>query len=119
MNPRRLRSEIVACTVAVDSPYTLYTVPANCNSKVVLLYIVNAGGSSNTITVEWYRAKDTASYYLIGGKNVASTESIKLFDPAESFILMDAGDRLDVTIGSNGTVDAICTVEEEFNANRP
>lgn len=114
MAETRDRSVIVACTVAADSPYVLYTCPANCRAKVPLIFIVNANGT-NTITFKWYRAADTTAYFIVSGKNFSAGEFLQLSD---GYIVLDPEDRLEVTIGSNGTVDALCTVEETFLSNQ-
>lgn len=113
MRELRQKSVIIACTVAADSPYNLYTCPANCRAMVPLVFITNANGT-NTVDLQWYRASDTTSYYIIGGKNLGLGEFIQLSD---GYIVLEPGDRLDVTIDSNGNVDALCTVEEMFLGN--
>lgn len=114
MSETRDRSVIIACTVAADSPYVLYTCPANCRAKVPLVYIVNVSGT-NTITFKWYRAADATDYYIVGGKNFSAGEALQLSD---GYIVLEPEDRLEVTIGSDGTVDALCTVEEIFLSNQ-
>lgn len=114
MAETRDRSVIIDCTTAADSPYVLYTCPANCRAKVPLVFITNANGT-NTITFKWYRASLDTSYFIIGGKNTSLGEFIQLSD---GYIVLEPNDRLEVTIGSNGVVDAICTVEETFLSNQ-
>jgi len=81
-----------------------------------LLFITNASAQDSDIDVQWYRAADTTSYFILGSKNLATGEFIK-FDG--SFIVLDAGDRIDITPsntggGSNPQIDVFCTVEEFF-----
>jgi len=81
-----------------------------------LLYITNASSNASDINVVWYRAADSTSYFIIGGKNLSQGEFIK-FDG--SFIVLEAGDYITIettnTAGSGvPDTDAFCTVEEFF-----
>ena len=110
--PERSRSVIMAFTTE-DATETLYECPANCRARMNLLYFVNANGTTTTVDVTWYRAADTTSYYILGGKNVGAGEFVK-FDNA--YIVLEAGDKIEFTPSSNATpqLDAFCTVEETF-----
>ena len=104
------KSEVIACT-ADGVTETLYTCPSNCRARVPLVYIVNVNG---TVSVDftWYRASDTTSYFIIGGKNLSTGETIQLSD---SYIVLEPGDKLELTpTGTTPQVDALCTVEEIF-----
>ena len=101
---------IIACTVS-GTVYTLYECPANCKARVPLVYIVNANGTVS-INFKIYKAANTTSYFIIGGKNLALGESIQL---SESYIVLQPGDRLELTCtGATVNVDALCTVQEVF-----
>lgn len=89
----------------------LYTCPVNCRSKVVLVYIINAGPNVS-INLKWYKASEAVSYFILGSKNMALGEFIQLSD---SYIILEPGDRLEITpTGATPLVDAICTAEETF-----
>ena len=111
----RTKSEITAISTD-DSPVTLYTCPDIAKAHMSLLFITNASSNASDINVVWYRAADSTSYFIIGGKNLTQGEFIK-FDGA--FIVLEAGDYITIettnTAGS-GTpdTDAFCTVEEFF-----
>lgn len=107
----RAVSKIISCNTA--GTYTLYTCPLNCRAKIPLIFISNVG-STNTISLLWYRIQDSTNYYIFGGKNMTSGEFVQL---SEGYIVMEPGDILKVTINSNGDVHALCTAEEEFAAN--
>jgi hypothetical protein len=107
----RAISKVIACTTA--GTHVLYTCPLNCRAKIPLVFITNANGT-NTITFKWYRKVDDLSYYIIGGKNLSLGEFIQLSD---AYIVLDPEDRLEVTLSSNGNVDALCTAEETFTPN--
>lgn len=110
MKNYREKSEVIECTVESQRE-TLYTCPANCRARVLLVYLVNANGTV-TITLEWYRAADDSHYFIVGGKNLSESESLQLSD---GYIVLEPGDKLEVTPdGTTPRVDAICTVEEIF-----
>jgi hypothetical protein len=111
MNEARAISKIIACTTA--GTYNLYTCPSNCRAKIPLVFITNANGT-NTVQLKWYRKQQNTSFYVVGGKNLSLGEFVQLSD---GYIVLEPEDRLDVTISSNGNVDALCTAEETFIAN--
>ncbi len=107
----RARSSIKAFTVE-DVRGELYVCPNNCVSKVVLLFVSNANGTTN-VNIEWYKASEDEHYFILGGKNLTLGEFIQFSD---SYIVLEAGDKLEITPTSNDTPDihAFCTVEETF-----
>lgn len=112
MNEVREISKIIACTTL--GTYNLYTCPLNCRAKIPLVFITNAGGH-NTVILKWYRKAQNTSFFIQGGKNLSLGEFIQFSD---AYIVLEPEDRLDITITTNGNVDALCTVEEMFLANK-
>jgi hypothetical protein len=112
----RVKSPLISCTVK-DQRETLYTCPANCRTKVPLVYIVNANGNTDVL-FEIYKAAEDTYYYIIAGKNFAEGEFLQLSD---AYIVLEAGDKLEVTPSGNTSplIDALCTVEETFYGNSP
>lgn len=107
----REKSPLIACTVS-GTVYTLYTCPANCRARVPLVFMTNANGTA-TVNFKIYKAVNTTSYFIIGGKNLALGEFIQLEN--ETGIILEPGDRLEVTAtGATVNVDALCTVVEQF-----
>lgn len=111
MSDTREISKIISCTTA--GSHTLYTCPVNCRAKIPLVFFTNANGN-NTVSLLWYRAADNASYYIIGGKNMSQGEFVQL---SQGYIVLEPGDRLTISLGSSGIIDALCTAEEKFTAN--
>ena len=107
----RAISHLIACTTAAT--HVLYTCPLNCRAKIPLVFFTNAG-TNNTVSLQWYRKADNATYYIIGDRNMSRGEFIQL---SQSYIVLDPEDRLEILLGSSGTVDALCTAEELFTAN--
>lgn len=112
MSEIREISKIIACTAI--GTYNLYTCPLNCRSRVPLVFVTNANGN-NTVSIKWYRKEQNTSFFIQGGKNLALGESIQL---SGSYIVLEPEDRLEITIANAGIVDALCTVEEMFSANK-
>lgn len=107
----RAISNVVSCTTA--GTHNLYTCPLNCRAKIPLVFFTNANGN-NTVSLKWYRKKDNVSYYIIGGKNMTLGEFVQL---SNAYIVLEPEDRLDITLGSDGIIDALCTAEEMFISN--
>lgn len=107
----RAISHVVSATTI--GTHNLYTCPLNCRAKIPLVFFTNANGN-NTVSLLWYRKQDNASYYIIGGKNMSLGEFVQL---SNAYIVLEPEDRLDIVIGSNGVVDALCTAEEMFISN--
>ena len=112
MSEVREISKIIACTTL--GTYNLYTCPLNCRAKIPLVFIANAGGN-NTASLKWYRKAQNISFFIQGGKNLSLGEFIQF---SGAYIVLEPEDRLDITITNNGVVDALCTVEEMFLANK-
>ena len=107
----RAISNAVSCTTA--GTHNLYTCPLNCRAKIPLVFFTNANGN-NTVSVTWYRKRDNHTYTIVGGKNMVSGEYVQL---SNAYLVMEPEDRLDVTLGSAGHIDALCTAEETFISN--
>jgi hypothetical protein len=109
--PARTKSEAVSCEIE-NNLYTLYSCPANCRSEVTMLFLVNANGNT-TVNAFWYRASQTTSYNILGGKNMTSGEYILL---TGATLVLEPGDELRVMPTANSTpnIDAMCTVTETF-----
>lgn len=110
--PSRTVSYDVSCLVE-DQVYTLYTCPANCRSRMSLLFVSNANGVTS-VDINWYRGSGARHIHIIGGKNLAAGEFIQ-FSDAE--IVFEPGDYMTIVATANATphIDALCTVTETFN----
>lgn len=107
----REKSPLIACTVS-GTVYTLYTCPPNCVARVPLVFITNANGNVS-VTFKIYKAANTTSYFIIGGKNLGLGEFVQLSD--NTGLILEAGDKLEIiATGSTVVVDALCTVIEQF-----
>jgi hypothetical protein len=107
----RERSTLKSFTTK-DLREALYTCPNNCRTKVPLLFVTNANGTT-TVTIEWYRASDGVHHFILSGKNLSLGEFIQFSD---SYIVLEPGDKLEITPSGHATpnISAFCTVEETF-----
>ena len=110
--PARVVSDHAVCTVG-GQKYNIYTCPANCRAEVTMLMITNSGGSTETVTVLWYDSDRTENVRILGSKSLSNGDYV-LFTGAT--LVLEPGDRLDITAGTSGTVrvDGLCTSTETF-----
>lgn len=111
----RAKTYSVSCTVQ-DTDYVLYTCPANCRSHMNLLYIANGNGNSPDVSVVWDRA-DSTHIHILGAKNLVSGGFIQW---SGAYIVLEPGETITIIPSgvSSPHIDALCTVEEYFMANR-
>ena len=88
----------------------VYTCPANCVAEVSFIHIHNSTGNTN-ITVEWYVAADSYTSHFLEGKNLGAAEYIQFPDIE---LVLQAGDRIQVTPDTAAHLDTIITVTETF-----
>ena len=90
---------------------TVYTCPANATAEITFIHVVNGGGSSNTVEVEWYVDADNYTSHFLKGKNISSGDYINF---SNVDLVLQPGDELRVTPSSAGHIDTILTITETF-----
>ena len=88
----------------------VYTCPSNCVSELSFLHVVNSTGNVS-IEIEWYVAADNYTSHFLTGKNLGANEYITFSDIE---IVMQPGDKIQVTPSAAGHLDTILTVVETF-----
>ena len=88
----------------------VYTCPANCVAEVTFIHIHNSTGNTN-IEVEWYVAADNYTSHFLEGKNLGAAEYVQFPDIE---LVLQPGDRIQVTPDSAAHIDTILTVTETF-----
>jgi len=111
----RTKSSIVDVTTD-GTAVTVYSCPLNAKSHMNLLFITNAGSNASDISIDWYRASQTTTYAILGGKNLSAGEYIQF---SHSFIVLESGDTISITTSNTAgagipDVHCFCTVEEFF-----
>ena len=90
---------------------TVYTCPANCVAEITFIHIVNGGGSTNTVEVEWYVFADTYTSHFLKGKSILAGDYVTF---NEIDLVLQSGDEIRVTPSGSGHIDTILTVTETF-----
>lgn len=92
------------------STETVYTCPDNCVAEVTFIHIHNSSGNTD-IEVEWYVAADAYTSHFLEGKNLGAAEYVQFPDIE---IVLQPGDRIQVTPSTAAHIDTILTVTETF-----
>lgn len=90
---------------------TVYTCPPNCVAECTFIHVVNGGSSTNTVEVEWYVNADSYTSHFLKGKSLNASDYISF---NEIDLVLQPGDRIQVTPTSAGHIDTIVTVTEQF-----
>jgi len=90
---------------------TVYTCPTNCIAEITFVHVVNGGGSTNSVEVEWYVAADNYTSHFLKGKSLNASEYVTFSDID---LVIQPGDEIRVTPSSAGHIDTILTVTETF-----
>jgi len=88
----------------------IYTCPSNCVAEISFLHVVNSTGNVS-IEVEWYVAEDDYTSHFLTGKNLGADEYVTFSDIE---IVLQPGDKIQVTPSVAGHLDTIITVVETF-----
>ena len=88
---------------------TVYTVPTGYYAKFNLLYLHNTGGSTKSITVQWYDASAAATIDILTGVSYAS-KAYSQFDNA--YVVLEEGDQIKATPETGSAFGLIATFEE-------
>jgi len=89
----------------------VYVCPANAVAEVTFIHVVNGGASTNTIEVEWYVAADSYTSHFLKGKSLNAGDYVTF---ANIDLVLQSGDKIQVTPTSAGHIDTIVTVTETF-----
>jgi len=89
----------------------VYTCPANCVAELTFVHVVNGGGSTNSVDVEWYVAADNYISHFLAGKSLGAGDNTTFINID---LVLQPGDKIQVTPTSAGHIDTILTVTETF-----
>lgn len=89
---------------------TVYTCPGNCVAELTFLHVHNSSGNPD-IAIEWYIAEDDYTSHFIEGKNLGAGEYLQW---ADIEVVLQPGDKIQVTPSVAAHVDTILTVTETF-----
>ena len=106
-----MRPLSVGVSPAAATLTTVYTVPTGYYAKFTVMYIHNTGGSTKHITVQWYDASTTATYDILTSYDFTSKAYLQ-FD-GNAYIVLEEGDKIQITTQSASTFSFIATFEVE------
>ena len=89
----------------------VYVCPANAVAEVTFIHVVNGGASTNSIELEWYVAADSYTSHFLKGKSLNASDYITF---TNIDLVLQPGDKIQVTPTSAGHIDTILTVTETF-----
>ena len=92
----------------------VYVCPANCRAEMTYLIVNNSGSSTNTVSVKWYDASESYASGFVEGKSLNAGAFLEF---ASIDLVMEAGDKIQVTPVSAGHIDSVVTVTETFIPN--
>ena len=104
-----MRAISVGVSPAAATLTTVYTVPTGYYAKFTVMYIHNTGGSTKHITVQWYDASTTTTYDILTAYDFTSKAYLQ-FD-GNAYIVLEEGDRIQLTTQSASTFSFIATFE--------
>jgi hypothetical protein len=88
---------------------TVYTVPTGYYAKFTVMYIHNTGGSTKHITVQWYDASSATTLDILTNYDFTSKQYLQ-FD-GNAYIVLEEGDRIQITTQSASSFSFIATFE--------
>jgi len=89
----------------------VYVCPANATAEVTFIHVVNGGASTNSIELEWYVSADSYTSHFLKGKSLNASDYITF---TNIDLVLQPGDKIQVTPASAGHIDTILTVTETF-----
>jgi len=95
----------------------IYEVPANKRAEWILVYVTNTSGSTETFTVTYYDASQTASLPVLSGYTLSAKEFFQIGGQYNEFIMMEAGDKIQASASSSATI-LISVIEHNATAVR-
>jgi hypothetical protein len=104
-----VRPVSVGISPAANTLTTVYTVPTGYYAKFTVMYIHNTGGSTKHITVQWYDASAATTLDILTSYNLTSKEYLEFNGVA--YIVLEEGDRLQLTTEAGSTFSFIATFE--------
>jgi len=89
---------------------TVYTVPTGYYAKFTVMYIHNTGGSTKSITVQWYDSSAATTLDILTAYNLTSKEYLEFNGVA--YIVLEEGDRIQITTEASSSFSFIATFEQ-------
>ena len=104
-----MRPLSVGISPTANTLTTVYTVPTGYYAKFTVMYIHNTGGSTKHITVQWYDASSASTLDILTEYDFTSKLYLQ-FD-GNAYIVLEEGDRIQITTQSASSFSFIATFE--------
>ena len=104
-----MRPTSVGISPTANTLTTVYTVPTGYYAKFTVMYIHNTGGSTKSITVQWYDASTATTLDILTGYSFTSKQYLEFNGVA--YIVMEEGDKIQITTEAGSTFSFIATFE--------
>jgi hypothetical protein len=104
-----VRPESVGVNPTANTLTTVYTVPTGYYAKFTVMYIHNTGGSTKHITVQWYDASSATTLDILTAYDFTAKTYLQ-FD-GNAYIVLEEGDRIQITTQAASTFSFIATFE--------
>lgn len=91
----------------------VYVCPPNSTAEITFLHIANgATAGNNTVSVEWYVSADDYTSHFLSAKAITHSEYVSF---PQIDLILQPGDKIQVTPLNAGHIDTILTVTELFS----
>lgn len=93
----------------------VYTVPKGYTAVWDLMYMNNSGGSTKTITVDWYDSSEAVHVSILKDYSLSSKNYFQ-FSGNGSGVVLSENDQIHMTPEAGSAFGIICTLKLERNA---
>ena len=90
----------------------VYEVPRNKTAEMVMLWITNTAGTNKTIEVSFYNAATDTTLVFLDGFVVNTNEFTQIGGEANTFVMLDEGDKLMAKGEANSDFKVIASLIE-------
>ena len=106
-----MRPVSVGINPTANTLTTVFTAPTGYYAKFTVMYIHNTGGSTKHITVQWYDASAATTLDILTQYDFTSKQYLQ-FD-GTAYIVLEEGDRIQITTQAASSFSFIATFELE------
>tara|TARA_S200002703_G_scaffold148203_1_gene144691 strand:+ start:270 stop:602 length:333 start_codon:yes stop_codon:yes gene_type:complete len=92
----------------------IYEVPDHRLAEWVLVFITNTSGSNGNYTLTYYDDSESASLPILDGFQISSKEYLQIGGEAQTFIMMEEGDKIQASGTQAGTI-LVSIIEHNTN----
>ena len=88
----------------------VYTIPNGYVGIWNLMYVHNSGGSTKTLSVDWYDASTSTHVAILDARSFSAKEYFQFSGNGSGVVMME-GDQIHMTPESGATFGVICTLD--------